>query len=194
MTNPVNGPYGSRKGSPEGFWEAHRDELKKILGQIRPQGIDALASLLRARRQQGGTVYLAGNGGSAANASHAGVHLRECGIKAVCLNDSHAHLTAIGNDFGYQHVFTKSLPGERLDSADMVLVFSCSGKSPNILNLLKLARQHAAATAGVLGFRGGQAAQSCDVHLSLDSENYGALEDAHSAVIHVLRAMLLERV
>lgn len=172
--------------------EAHRDELKRVLDGIRRSDLQALAALLQTRRRQGGTVYLAGNGGSAANAAHAGVHLRECGVKAVCLNDSPMHLTAIGNDFGYQYVFTKSVPGERLDAADMVLVFSCSGKSPNILNLLKLARQHGAATAGVLGFKGGLAAQVCDVHLTSDSENYGALEDSHSAVIHILKEMLLK--
>lgn len=149
-------------------------------------------SVLRDRLHSGGQVYVAGNGGSAANASHAATHLRECGIKAICLNDSTSHLTAIGNDFGYEHVFTKGIPAQRLQEDDLVIVFSCSGSSPNILNLLKLGNEAGAATAGVLGFNGGAAIEFCDIALKSDSENYGALEDAHSAVIHVLKEILTQ--
>ena len=137
-------------------------------------------------------MYIAGNGGSAANASHAATHLRECGIKAICLNDSASHVTAIGNDFGYEHIFTKSIAAEHLHKDDLVIVFSCSGRSPNILNLLKLARGCGAASAGILGFNGGTAIEFCDTVLRFNSDNYGALEDAHSAVIHVVKETLIQ--
>ncbi|MQF70288.1 sugar isomerase, partial [SAR202 cluster bacterium AD-804-J14_MRT_500m] len=70
--------------------------MKDILDSISDAHLEPLLSVLRERRDSGGQVYIAGNGGSAANASHAATHLRECGIKAICLNDSASHVTAIG--------------------------------------------------------------------------------------------------
>ncbi|MBI4218691.1 MAG: SIS domain-containing protein [Chloroflexi bacterium] len=173
-------------------YEVYRAELKHILDEVTTENLSEVATLLRNRQRKGATVYIAGNGGSAANASHCATHLRECGIKAVCLNDSLSHLTAIGNDFGYEHVFTKGLPGGRIDPSDMVLVFSCSGRSPNILQLLKVAEANEAGRAALLGFGGGSAAAMCEAHVSARSQNYGAIEDAHSALIHVLKEVLLD--
>ena len=172
-------------------YQEYSNELKHILDSITGVQLEPIVALLRARRDRGAMVYIAGNGGSAANASHAATHLRECGIKAVCLSDSPSHLTAIGNDFGYEHVFTKGIPGAQLDPLELVVAFSCSGNSPNILNLLSLARKHGAATVGILGFGGGLAKQYCDASLNLDSKNYGALEDAHSAIVHVIKEVLI---
>ena len=187
MTTPVSGSQPSPAGA---VFAAHRDEVKRTLDCVSPAALESLLSLLRTRQRSRAIVYVAGNGGSAANASHCAMHLRECGIKALCLNDSPVHLTAIGNDFGYEYVFSRGVPEGELEPAEMVLVFSCSGKSPNILHLLKLAKDQGAAAAGILGFNGGLAAATCDVHLSLDSQSYEALEDAHSAIIHGLKMVL----
>lgn len=105
-----------------------------------------LAECIKAAKR----VYLAGNGGSAANAIHIANDLVSCGIRAQALTADVSTLTAIANDFGYEHVFSRQIevfgePGE------LLLVLSGSGRSPNILAALTKARALGMKTGGVFG-------------------------------------------
>ena len=95
-------------------------------------------------------VYLAGNGGSAANAIHIANDLVSCGIRAQALTADVSTLTAIANDFGYEHVFSRQLEvfGE---PGDLVLVLSGSGRSPNILAALAKAKALGVKSWGLFG-------------------------------------------
>jgi D-sedoheptulose 7-phosphate isomerase len=86
--------------------------------------------------EQANRVYIIGNGGSAANATHIANDLLSCGIKAHSLTADVATLTAIGNDFGYEYVFSRQLDvlGE---TGDLLIALSGSGNSPNVLNAIK---------------------------------------------------------
>lgn len=95
-------------------------------------------------------VYLAGNGGSAANAIHIANDLVSCGVRAQALTADVATLTAIANDFGYEHVFSRQLDvfGER---GDLLVVLSGSGRSPNVLNALRRAKEIGIKNWGLFG-------------------------------------------
>ena len=94
-------------------------------------------------------------------------------------------LTAIGNDIGYEKVFTEHL-ANLAESGDLLIVFTASGNSPNILDALRWARQHGLETIGMLGFDGGEAAKLVDLCVIAKSRNYGFVEDLHLILEHAL--------
>lgn len=172
---------------------SHGQEVAKLLQQIEQQAISVIAKYLELTATQGGCVYTAGNGGSAANASHLAAHLNERGIPAICLSDNVIRFSALANDVHYEQALAKQLEELKVGGQDAVVVFSCSGASPNILRLLEFAQRQGIHTRiGLLGFNGGMALELCLLHIALDSQDYGAIEDCHSAIIHALRKALLE--
>ena len=132
-------------------------------------------------------VYLIGNGGSAANAIHIANDLVSCGIRAHALCADVATLTAIANDFGYEHVFSRQL-GVFADEGDMLIALSGSGNSPNILFALALAKELGLFTVAVLGDFGEAKAASltdeCERHGATmqEAENY-QLKFGHSLML-----------
>ena len=159
--------------------------LEEALGQIDLEALSKICASIQQVKARGGTVYLLGNGGSQANASHLVLHLINLGYKAHDLMAEIAWLTASSNDLDYQ-----SAPARRLSlvgrKGDALMVLSGSGNSPNVLNALQEAERKGMTTMGFLGFGGGFALQFCDCAVVLMQKDYGIVEDAHSAVIHIL--------
>ncbi len=145
------------------------------------------------------TIYLIGNGGSSATASHVTNDLvkgcRVCdrpGFKAVCLTDSSTLLTCLANDFRYEDVFaillrTYARPG------DILIAFSGSGNSPNIVNGLRAAREIGMATFGFGGRDGGRMKEFCDEILIAPTDSMEMLEDMHLAYFHNLVCAMREQ-
>jgi D-sedoheptulose 7-phosphate isomerase len=155
------------------------------------RGVD-IASLTRAVdllatvRARGGVIYTAGNGGSAATASHLALDFQKAaGARAVALSDNPGLITAWANDTSFDRVFAEQLKviGDRKDG---VVVISVSGSSPNLIALLEVARDKGMASVGLLGRDGGRAAVMVDVPVVVPSDDYGWVESAHSALHHVL--------
>src|SRR5207245_10637038 len=113
-------------------------------------------------RARGGVIYTAGNGGSAATASHLALDLQKAaGVRAACLSDNVGLITAWANDTSFDRVFAEQL--EVLGrSQDGVVVISVSGSSPNLIALLEVARRKGMAAVGLLGRDGGRAAALVD--------------------------------
>ena len=171
---------------------SHGQEVARLLEQVDQKDINVIKRWLGIVAAWSGCVYTAGNGGSAANASHLAAHLNECGIKAICLSDNLVRFSAIANDINYEQAFALQLKGLPLGRNDSVVVLSCSGDSPNVLRLLEFAQKaNVTIRIGLLGFSGGQALHLCDLSIVLDSRDYGAIEDCHSAIIHAIRKALL---
>ena len=162
---------------------------------LKASDYDTLARIgerLVAAKRADRTIYLIGNGGSSATASHVTNDLvkgcRVCdrpGFKAVCLTDSSTLLTCLANDFSYEDVFaillrTYAKPG------DIVIAFSGSGNSPNIVSGLKAAREMGLATIGFGGRDGGKMKALCDEILIAPTESMEMLEDMHLAYFHNL--------
>ncbi|MGI6496062.1 MAG: D-sedoheptulose-7-phosphate isomerase [Kiritimatiellia bacterium] len=147
---------------------------------------------LLAAKAAGNTIYLIGNGGSAATASHVCNDLvKGCrvdgrpGFKAICLADSSTLLTCLANDFSYADVYaillqTYARPG------DVLIAFSGSGNSPNILEGLKAARALGLATLGFGGRDGGKMKDLCDEILIAPTPSMEMIEDLHLACFHNL--------
>ncbi len=171
----------------------YKAEVELLLRNFPYHELENITRIIEVRRRSHGTVWVAGNGGSAANASHCAAHLIDAGVRAVCLSDCAPLMTARGNDVSYGMAFADSLPDGRMRPEDMALVFSCSGQSANVLNLLERARKCNAGAAGMFGFKDhAKGPRMCDAALVLDSRNMGAIEDCHSMAIHMMKEMLIK--
>ena len=167
--------------------EAHIAEVARALADRHP-GVVGLCQLVAAwiasTGQQGRVVWTAGNGGSAANATHLAAHLRTVGIIVVCLSESGPGLSAEANDFGYAHSFTGQAGG--LKPGDTIVMFSCSGTSANIQNLADLGMK-AGANGGLLsGMPENRPKAIVNATITVPSDDYGAIEDLHSVLLHAI--------
>ena len=144
-----------------------------------------------ASLKSGGKVLFAGNGGSAADAQHmAGEFVsRFCfdrpGLAAVALSVDTSILTAIGNDYGYEKLFSRQVQALGR-SGDVLVAYSTSGKSPNILAALETARAAGLVTIGFTGNRGGPMAGLCNVLLDVPSPDTPRIQESHLVLGHIL--------
>ncbi len=165
------------------------NQLCLAIRSIRVEELEGIANAIRGVDIDGGTIWVLGNGGSQANASHLVLHLCQHEYKAHDLMAETALMSALANDESY-----KEAPVSRLDkngtSKDALIVLSGSGQSQNILAALEEAGGQGMTTIGLLGMGGGSALNLCDTALVVSGGNYGIIEDAHSAVIHMLGLLL----
>ncbi|MCH7554229.1 MAG: SIS domain-containing protein [Chloroflexi bacterium] len=160
---------------------------------------EMLESAYAGRKQ----VFLAGNGGSAATASHMAndllkgiAHSGLPGMRAIALTDNIALITAIANDLSYDEVFAQQLIALG-EPGDLLIVISGSGNSPNIVRAVQEAKRLGIATIGFLGMGGGPVGRMVDCPVVVPSDDYGPIEDAHMMLDHVtlayFRGWLAER-
>lgn len=173
-------------------------EFGLLLGAIDLAAVERVVDHMRAARDAEGTVYVAGNGGSAATASHwtndLGRATKSSGrgfLRVMCLSDNIALLTALANDEGYERVFS----GQLEDSArpgDVLVVISASGNSLNLIGAVDAARQRGVVTVALLGFDGGVLRGRVDDYLWLPTRQgeYGLVESGHSVLCDILTTCL----
>jgi D-sedoheptulose 7-phosphate isomerase len=170
--------------------------FEKMLHVLDQSAIERIARRLSEARDQGGTIYVAGNGGSAAIASHwvndLGKATKRQGlppVRVMSLSDNVSWLTALANDEGYERVFSGQLENFARPG-DVLVVISSSGNSPNLVRAVELARRQQVATIGLLGFDGGVLKGMVDDFLLLATEKgaYGLVEPGHQMVCHILTA------
>src|SRR5918994_297888 len=135
--------------------------FEALLQQVEVDEIERIVQRLRMARDNGSTIYIAGNGGSAATASHwvndLGKATKTCGrapLRVMSLSDNVSWLTALANDEGYDRVFAGQLENFAKPD-DVLVVLSASGNSTNLLRAVELARARGLTTIGLLGFDGG---------------------------------------
>jgi D-sedoheptulose 7-phosphate isomerase len=152
---------------------------------------ESLAQSVVVTLRQGGTLYTCGNGGSAADALHLAEELvgRYKGdrrpLAAVCLNADPTLLTCIANDYGFEQVFARQVDA-LAKPGDLVLGFTTSGQSPNILAALKAARAKGVRTAALLGKSGGAAQTLADLAVVVAGTDTARIQEAHTFLLHVL--------
>jgi D-sedoheptulose 7-phosphate isomerase len=177
----------------------YREHLLSLLTALDLVEIERAAEALRAARRGGANVFIAGNGGSAATASHMvtdlmfGRGLPEPGLRVIGLTDNQAVITATANDFTYAEVFARQI--RRLGRpGDIVILVSASGDSENIITAATAARDAGMTVIGLTGFDGGRLRPLADicVHVPTPSDTYGPVEDIHLVVNHMLVAELAE--
>lgn len=142
--------------------------------------------LIRKTRQNGGIVYVIGNGGSAGIASHFSNDLMKAlQVPSQTFYDSNL-LTCLANDIGYQNIFSYPLE-QLLKSHDLLVAISSSGKSPNILNAAETARAHNASLMTLSGFNASNPLRSMgNLNFWIDRKDYGLVETAHFFLLHTM--------
>jgi histidinol-phosphate phosphatase family protein len=167
-------------------------ELARALGSVDMAQIAAAGTLLNEAHDRGGTVFACGNGGSASIANHLQCdHVKgvrngtDLHARVFSLSTNIELFSAIANDHGYDTVFEYQLES-LARPGDVLLAISSSGRSPNILRALEWAHHHDVHTVALTGFSGGAARELADVAIHVRSENYGIVEDAHQACMHLL--------
>jgi len=139
----------------------------------------------------GKKILLAGNGGSAADAQHMSGEFvcrfafDRPGLPAIALTTDTSILTAIGNDYGYESVFARLVQvyGRR---GDVFIAYSTSGKSPNILSALEVAREHGLICIGMSGNQGGPMESLCQHYLNVPSLDTPKIQEGHAVLGHIL--------
>jgi len=155
------------------------------------------AEVVIACLERGGTVFFCGNGGSAADAQHLAAELAgryfldRPGLAAIALTTNSSALTAIGNDFGFEQVFSRQLEGLGTP-ADVLIAISTSGRSANVLRALATARELGMTVIGMTGLAGRGFAARCDHALVTPSDSTPRIQEGHIAMGHAV-CELVER-
>ena len=179
------------------FASAYIDYLSEVLRGIDPTEVARFIQTLLDARERGATIFFIGNGGSAATASHfandlaIGTNDYDKPFRVVALTDNVAVMTAIGNDFGYDDIFSRQLRvlGKR---GDVLVAISASGNSPNLLKAFAHAKDAGIRTVALTAFDGGKMKATADegVHVPTGMKEYGPAEDAHMVLDHLVGAYL----
>lgn len=172
------------------------DESRKIIKAIETDdnlldNIEQLARVMISSLRNGNAIYLAGNGGSAADAQHIAAELSgkfeidrpPLNVEALHVNSS--YLTAVANDYGYEHVFSRLLRG-RGKRGDVFIALSTSGNSRNILNAAEAATAQQMTVIGMTGQSGGKLRDACDLAISIPAKNTARIQEMHIMVGHWL--------
>jgi D-sedoheptulose 7-phosphate isomerase len=181
--------------------EFARQWLDGLVGCLDTLSLEPIAQVigyLDTAYQEGKQVFIIGNGGSAATASHMACDLgksvlpkddREIArrFRVIALTDNVPWMTALANDLGYEYVFSEQLKN-LVQRGDLVIAISGSGNSPNIVEAVKVARALEAKVVGILGFDGGVLREMVDSHILVKSDRYGYVEAVHMALDHLFAA------
>ncbi|MBV9231793.1 MAG: SIS domain-containing protein [Chloroflexi bacterium] len=172
------------------------NEMAFVMEEMPFSQLSQVAEILLDCHRRGNTVFLFGNGGSAATASHFACDLakgtRAQGLPAfrvVALNDNIPLLTAWANDTSYAHVFAEQLSA-LVRPDDVVIAISASGNSPNVLEAVKVARSANATTIAFTGQSGGKLARLADLSIRVPARSIEQVEDAHLMIAHSLCVVL----
>jgi D-sedoheptulose 7-phosphate isomerase len=178
--------------------QSYLDDLNQVLGALPVQDIERCVEVLQQARLNDRQVFILGNGGSAATASHFACDLGKNTVmpgrprfRVMALTDNMPLFSALANDYGYEHVFAEQL-ANLVRPDDVVIGISGSGNSPNVLNAIRLAREVGATTIGLIGFTGGKLKGMVDVSVLVPSHCMEKVEDVHLILEHMITTAMRE--
>ena len=176
----------------------YQQELKTAIDLIPMDQFDKIVDILHHARLNGQQVFVMGNGGSAATATHFMCDLakatRKPGLpnfRAISLNDNIAILSAFANDEGYENVLAQQMVN-LIQPGDVVVAISCSGNSENVIKAVEMACQTDAIIIGFTGRLGGKLAKLSDVNISAQTDAIQQQEDIHSMICHMIIVALID--
>lgn len=178
--------------SLELFIEDYYKKFVEVINAFDKSTIPQVHEIFTRVSKAGGTIWVAGNGGSAAISDHTvcdttkGTYVDgKPAVKSVSLAANGPMLTALANDFAYEDVFSKQLE-YYLEAEDAVLLVSSSGNSPNVVKACEYANSRNVPTIAFTGFSGGKLKQLAQVAVWIPVENYGMAEDLHQSLMHLI--------
>lgn len=176
------------------FVEKYLSKLKLILDSINKKDINDIINALELTLRNKSKIYILGNGGSAATASHMandltiGLKLRDIrNFDVESLSDNSSICTAIANDIGYENIFYAQIKN-KINKDDVLIAISCSGNSSNILKAVEYAITQGTTIIGLTGFDGGKLKELSNISFHVDTPKgeYGLVEDAHMILDHMI--------
>ncbi|NIA16121.1 MAG: SIS domain-containing protein [Nitrospiraceae bacterium] len=182
-------------------FQTYRDDIEKLMATVDVGEVDRLVDAIAAAYDANKTVFIVGNGGSGANASHLCEDLgkgtlsdfdTQKRLKVLSLTDNAAYILAWGNDTSFDRVFVEQLKN-LASEGDLLLVISGSGNSPNVLTAVEWANGAGLITFGITGYDGGRLLELCADSFHVRSHDMGMVEAVHSVAFHYLTDALKER-
>jgi D-sedoheptulose 7-phosphate isomerase len=171
---------------------------KTALDSIPPEAVAQIIQKLRTAMQEDRQIFVFGNGGSAANASHFATDLGKGAsdklgkrFRVLSLTDNVSWLTALGNDYAYEDVFVRQLHNYA-KPGDMAISISVSGNSPNCVKALEWAKANGLQTIALVGGKRGRMAEIAEQTIVINDTHYGRVEDVQMGICHVLCYAFME--
>jgi D-sedoheptulose 7-phosphate isomerase len=175
--------------------------LATLAGQVAAEQSDAIAAIARRYEETlrgGGTLYFAGNGGSAADAQHIATEYvvryqtNRPAMRAVALTTDTSLLTACANDLGFDEVFARQVEA-LAKPGDLLILHSTSGESPNVIRAAQSAKALGVAVVALLGKDGGELKDLADVALVVPADETARIQELHLAIEHVICDLVEDR-
>ncbi|MGO9243407.1 MAG: SIS domain-containing protein [Verrucomicrobiia bacterium] len=185
------------------FAKDYLSGLKDVLDRLPLKPIDEIIRVIEQARDEGRQIFVIGNGGSAATASHMMNDLCKGTLghkgdapwprlRVIALTDNVSLMTAWANDTDFNHIFSEPLKN-LAQRGDVLVAISATGNSPNIIAAVEAAKQIGVTVLGLAGFTGGKLSKLADVSLVVPSDGYGPVEDIHMILDHIITSYLYEK-
>jgi D-sedoheptulose 7-phosphate isomerase len=182
----------------EDFINKYIDGQVSALRSISAARISDLVALFRAALDKDRQIFVCGNGGSAANASHFVTDLGKGSsdktyrrFRCMSLNDNVSWMTALGNDYDYSEIFSRQLMN-LAKPGDLLMVMSVSGNSPNLVKAVDWAKSNGCTSIALVGGKKGRLAEIADHVVVIEDMHYGRVEDAHMGICHMIAYAFME--
>lgn len=184
----------STKSNMEVFLKSYIKKLNDILDKIDPLILRSVVDQMTLAFSRGNTVYVAGNGGSAATASHMQAdfsffvrYFTKFRPKIIALTDNVPMITAVGNDTSFENIFVEQLRGQFV-AGDVLIVISASGNSMNLVRAVEYVNDKGGMSISFIGFLGGRLNDISKIPLYTPNEtgDYGPIEDVHMILNHII--------
>ena len=180
------------------FFKNYTDRLNQAILNLDMNKLKLASNLIKSVIKKGNTIYVCGNGGSAAIANHYVCDFlkyfrqrSKFNPKIISLSNSIETMSAIANDMDYKYVFKYQLES-LYKKGDILLIISSSGNSKNVKEVVNFANKNNIKTIGFSGFTGGFLNKKASISLHINAKNYGLAEDSHHILMHILLQFLIE--
>lgn len=185
--------------STEAFVKSYASRLQEALASVDTKAIEAALQLVQETAARNKKIHVMGNGGSSAIAQHLccdftkGTHAHpHAPVSTFSMTDNVALYSAIANDYGFENVFSQQVEFN-MREGDLVIAISSSGNSANIIKGVEKAKEKNIQTIGMSGFSGGKLKDISDISLYVAANNYGVVEDAHQALMHIIAQLIAHK-
>lgn len=173
-------------------------DVKTVIDKLDRNEIETFIKLLLTAKENKNTIFVMGNGGSASTASHFACDIskgvsygQENRFKIICLNDSIPTIMAYSNDVSYEDIFVEQLKN-LFKKGDMVIGFSGSGNSKNVLKAIGHANSNNGITVGITGYTGGKLKEISQFSINTNVNDMQISEDMHMILVHILMKSLIK--
>ena len=186
----TEGEGGGTRDCLERGWRRHLDSVQLLRGELLER-LEGLVGRVEETLHAGGKILTCGNGGSACDAQHLASELvgrykeERRPLAAIALNSDGSILTCLSNDYDYARVFARQIEA-LARPGDLLLAFTTSGRSPNVLEALRAARTLGVGTAAFLGRDGGPARDLTELAIVVPSDETARIQECHGLMIHLL--------